>query len=116
MKRSIKLVAVGLLAVALISQWRRVQELGRQVLSERREEPAPEVPGTVSQPAGSRLDATKRVEEAVVEPDGPEIRVRVTPAAERRAKELGVDLSRVEGTGSGGRITVKDVQRAAENR
>jgi pyruvate/2-oxoglutarate dehydrogenase complex dihydrolipoamide acyltransferase (E2) component len=116
MKRSIKLVAVALLAAALISQWRRVKELGRQVLSGRREEPAPEDPGTVSRPAGSQLDATKRVEEAVRVADESESRVRVTPAAERRAKELGVDLSRVEGTGSGGRITVRDVQRAAENR
>ena len=32
-----------------------------------------------------------------------------TEAAKRKAAELGVDLSRVEGTGSGGRITLKDV-------
>jgi pyruvate/2-oxoglutarate dehydrogenase complex dihydrolipoamide acyltransferase (E2) component len=37
---------------------------------------------------------------------------RATPAARRRAEELGVDLSQVEGTGSGGRIIVKDVNRA----
>jgi pyruvate/2-oxoglutarate dehydrogenase complex dihydrolipoamide acyltransferase (E2) component len=30
--------------------------------------------------------------------------VQLTRAAERRAKDLGVDLSQVEGTGSGGRI------------
>ncbi len=40
--------------------------------------------------------------------------VKATPAATRKAKELGVDLSMVEGTGSGGRITVKDVENAAE--
>jgi pyruvate/2-oxoglutarate dehydrogenase complex dihydrolipoamide acyltransferase (E2) component len=39
--------------------------------------------------------------------------VRATPAAERKAEELGVDLSQIEGTGSGGRITVKDVTEAA---
>jgi pyruvate/2-oxoglutarate dehydrogenase complex dihydrolipoamide acyltransferase (E2) component len=39
---------------------------------------------------------------------------RATPAAERRARELGVDLSSVEGTGSGGRNTVRDVQNAAQ--
>ena len=32
-----------------------------------------------------------------------------TNAAKRKAKELGVDLSKVEGTGSGGLITIKDV-------
>src|ERR671920_297083 len=37
-----------------------------------------------------------------------------TEAATIRAKELGVDLSGLEGTGAGGRIVVKDVTRAAE--
>jgi len=37
----------------------------------------------------------------------------VTDAASRRAKELGVDPTSVEGTGSGGRVLVKDVEAAA---
>jgi pyruvate/2-oxoglutarate dehydrogenase complex dihydrolipoamide acyltransferase (E2) component len=37
----------------------------------------------------------------------------VTEAAKRRAKELGVDPTGVEGTGSGGRVLVKDVEAAA---
>ena len=41
-------------------------------------------------------------------------KVRATPAAERKAEDLGVDLSQIEGTGSGGRITVKDVTEAAK--
>ena len=40
--------------------------------------------------------------------------VQATSAAERRAEDLGVDISQVKGTGSGGRITVKDVTGAAE--
>lgn len=36
----------------------------------------------------------------------------VSPLARRRAKELGVDLDRVEGTGPGGRVTADDVDRA----
>jgi pyruvate/2-oxoglutarate dehydrogenase complex dihydrolipoamide acyltransferase (E2) component len=40
-------------------------------------------------------------------------KAQATPAAERKAEELGVDLSQIEGTGSGGRITVKDVTAAA---
>lgn len=36
-----------------------------------------------------------------------------TEAARNRAKELGVDLSGLEGTGSGGRIIVRDVVKAA---
>ena len=38
----------------------------------------------------------------------------VTEPARRRAKELDVDLSSVEGTGSGGRILVKDVEDAGD--
>ena len=37
----------------------------------------------------------------------------VTDAAKRRAKELGVDPTTVEGTDSGGRVLVKDVEAAA---
>ena len=37
----------------------------------------------------------------------------VTDAAKRRAKELGVDPTTVEGTGSGSRVLVKDVEAAA---
>ena len=40
--------------------------------------------------------------------------VKATLAATRKAKELGTDVSMIEGTGSGGRITVKDVEIAAE--
>src|SRR3712207_2958873 len=36
--------------------------------------------------------------------------VKVSPVARRMAKELGVDLSKVTGTGPGGRITKSDVQ------
>jgi pyruvate/2-oxoglutarate dehydrogenase complex dihydrolipoamide acyltransferase (E2) component len=37
-----------------------------------------------------------------------------TEAARNKARELGVDLSGLEGTGSGGRIIVKDVVKAAK--
>jgi len=36
-----------------------------------------------------------------------------TPAARRRAAELGVEISNVQGTGPGGRITEEDVERSA---
>jgi len=41
-------------------------------------------------------------------------RVNASPAARKRAGELGVDLASVEATGPGGRITSEDVERAAE--
>jgi pyruvate dehydrogenase E2 component (dihydrolipoamide acetyltransferase) len=40
--------------------------------------------------------------------------VTATQAARRKAEELGVELSAVEGTGPGGRITVRDVRAAAQ--
>jgi len=53
-------------------------------------------------------DAEGTVEQATEEA------VKASDAARRRAEELGVDLSQIEGTGSGGLITVKDVTSAAE--
>lgn len=38
----------------------------------------------------------------------------ITAAARKKAEELGMDLSSVEGTGSGGRIILRDVRRAAK--
>ena len=50
-------------------------------------------------------------------PDGEnEEEPEATEAARRRAEELGVNLAHVEGTGSGGRILVKDVEAAADGR
>ena len=44
----------------------------------------------------------------------PGAKVRVSPAAARRARELGVDVSLVTGTGRGGRISSEDVELYAE--
>jgi pyruvate dehydrogenase E2 component (dihydrolipoamide acetyltransferase) len=42
-------------------------------------------------------------------------RVLAAPATRRRARELGVDLTAVQGTGPGGRITLDDVERIARD-
>jgi pyruvate dehydrogenase E2 component (dihydrolipoamide acetyltransferase) len=39
------------------------------------------------------------------------LRRRATPAARRRAEELGVDLSKVKGSGALGGITLEDVNK-----
>jgi pyruvate dehydrogenase E2 component (dihydrolipoamide acetyltransferase) len=44
----------------------------------------------------------------VTEGDGAE-EPKATNAARRRAEKLGIDLSTIEGSGSGGLITIKDV-------
>jgi excisionase family DNA binding protein len=68
--------------------------------------------GAVGQVAGHvgratrGLTGTTEQEPAVTEPD-------VTKAAKQKAQALGVDLSQVQGSGIGGRITIKDVVGAA---
>ncbi|HEY1291496.1 MAG TPA: 2-oxoglutarate dehydrogenase complex dihydrolipoyllysine-residue succinyltransferase [Chloroflexota bacterium] len=72
------------------------------------------------------IDATARVPQpaqapaVVVEQEAPPPEVRATaeaerphasPVARRMAEEYGVDLTRVEGTGTGGRVTREDVER-----
>ena len=53
--------------------------------------------------------------EADQSPDGKaEEEPEITEAAQRRAKELGVNLSDVKGTGSQGRVLVKDVEAAVD--
>ncbi len=54
--------------------------------------------------------APQEAAEGIIE---TESKVEATDAAKRKAKQLGVDLSTVEGTGSGGRITAGDAERAA---
>jgi pyruvate/2-oxoglutarate dehydrogenase complex dihydrolipoamide acyltransferase (E2) component len=79
--------------------------------------------GSVDQTAGAPEDTTPDTE--VVDETGdvsgppagggaeerPE--PEATEAARNKARELGVDLSGLEGTGSGGRIIVRDVAKAA---
>jgi large subunit ribosomal protein L20 len=52
--------------------------------------------------------------EAETSESEPEVEVNATEAAERKAEELGVDITTVEGTGQGGRVIVGDVDDAAE--
>jgi pyruvate/2-oxoglutarate dehydrogenase complex dihydrolipoamide acyltransferase (E2) component len=111
MKRFITWVGVAFLVAVAVAHWRRVKEPGRQVPGGGREKPA--APGPASRPVGGTGGADRRADEATERADEPKSEVHATPTAERRAEELGVDLSQVRGTGSGGRITVKDVQSAA---
>jgi pyruvate/2-oxoglutarate dehydrogenase complex dihydrolipoamide acyltransferase (E2) component len=52
--------------------------------------------------------------EAAEEDAGPAT-VPATPAVRRRAKELGVELGRIAGSGPGGRVTHEDVDQAARS-
>jgi large subunit ribosomal protein L20 len=63
--------------------------------------------------AGSTPEAPAAQVEEAEEVETSEEDIEATEAASRKAEELGVDLSSVEGTGQGGRITVGDVEKAA---
>ena len=58
-------------------------------------------------------EASAEVEPAQQEPGATE-EVEATEAAERRAEELDVDLTSVEGSGAEGRVLVEDVEEVAE--
>jgi large subunit ribosomal protein L20 len=77
------------------------------------EPPSPPSRQTPEAPAAQ----TDQVEQAepVVESETSDEEVEATDAAARKAQELEVNLSSVEGTGQGGRITVGDVEKAARS-
>jgi 2-oxoisovalerate dehydrogenase E2 component (dihydrolipoyl transacylase) len=70
---------------------------------------APDVGGP-SRPEGSRLEAAPTTPAPTPAPAGPngQKRVMTSPAIRRRAREAGIDLSAVPGSGSGGRVLRKD--------
>lgn len=81
------------------------------------EAPAPDTDGA---PPVAKAEPEQRVEnvESVEPPPQPEAQLtsgehRYSPAVHMVASELKVDLSRVKGTGIGGRVTKKDVQEFA---
>jgi pyruvate/2-oxoglutarate dehydrogenase complex dihydrolipoamide acyltransferase (E2) component len=59
-------------------------------------------------------EVQQNVSNVDTEQSGGEVELDASEAARRKAEELGVDLSQVEGSGSGGRIVVKDVTSMAE--
>ncbi len=68
------------------------------------------IPGKVTAPAAATPGAGEGAETNPAALGGTEEKVRAIPAARKRAKDLGVDLSKVRGSGPNGRITVDDVE------
>ncbi|HET7150799.1 MAG TPA: dihydrolipoamide acetyltransferase family protein [Candidatus Acidoferrum sp.] len=64
--------------------------------------------GAVSQGAAAAI--------ASVAPKAPSAAPQISPKARRLAKELGVDFTRIEGTGPEGVITAEDVQQFADSK
>jgi pyruvate dehydrogenase E2 component (dihydrolipoamide acetyltransferase) len=70
--------------------------------------PAPTAGGN-GQPVEPRVP-TQAVAPQVIDATGDRTRVKATPATRRLAREKGVDLTQVQGTGRNGRITTADVE------
>ncbi|MEM1442834.1 MAG: dihydrolipoamide acetyltransferase family protein, partial [Verrucomicrobiota bacterium] len=71
--------------------------------------PAPETAPTTPAPAASAPAATPAATPAPVSSGA---RVKASPLARKLAAEMGVDLTRLKGSGPGGRIIREDVERA----
>ncbi len=69
---------------------------------------ATDLAGQVADQATGAVDQAAGQADGAVEDVGP----RATSAAKRKAEELGIDISQVEGSGAGGLITIKDVTKA----
>lgn len=77
---------------------------------------APPVTPAASVPASAELAATiKSKEEQSAVSEAVDRLLPAGPAARRLARELGVDLTAVRGTGRHGRITVEDVTKASQS-
>ena len=86
----------------------RDAERADESADERAGQAQPSMPG-IPAATGPSLE----LEQGGESPDGDTSEVKATEAALRKARELGVDLTIVEPTGSRGRILVGDVKRAA---
>lgn len=82
--------------------------------------PAPEAPRPAEPPEVASVEATSAPSEAepastpsssAIPPGASEVAAHASPAVRRLARELGVDLRLVPGTGSKGRIQKEDVER-----
>ncbi len=75
-------------------------------------EEAPPAPVPVEEPAPTPMPQAVApvVEEAPPEPTSTDDPVPAAPSTRRLAREIGVDIAQVQGTGPGGRISIDDVK------
>ncbi|MBX5475592.1 MAG: 2-oxo acid dehydrogenase subunit E2 [Clostridia bacterium] len=75
--------------------------------------PAPDSPDAGAIVGNLDRPGTLLVEDVPASSPSPRRRAPASPATRRLARELGVDLARLHGTGPGGRVTAEDVRTAA---
>jgi len=72
--------------------------------------PSPVAAAPVAQPAMAAKSATVPVAAIAVQPVEPGSKAHASPAIRRFARELGVDVAQIKGSGEKGRVTKDDVQ------
>ena len=95
-------------AIALLAETEAEIEEAQQQSSSRQEDKAPPAPAESPQ-------KTPEPEPVAVAPSGGNGRTIVSPRARKLAKELGVDLKALQGSGPHGRIVAEDVQAAGKS-
>ncbi|HTS34919.1 MAG TPA: dihydrolipoamide acetyltransferase family protein [Candidatus Solibacter sp.] len=78
------------------------------------EQPPADSSSTVPSARAGSKTKMETVATAAADPGAPADRTRISPKARRLAKELGVDLAEVRGSGPDGEILASDIQAAAE--
>ena len=89
-----------------------IGEAGEEVDAPKAEEAPPEEPSEEPEPSEARPSPVAAVTAAPPERQEGE-RIKASPLARRLAREQGVDLASVKGTGPEGRIVAEDVERLA---
>jgi pyruvate dehydrogenase E2 component (dihydrolipoamide acetyltransferase) len=91
-------------------------EPGLEQHVEGQKRPTPDKPGVApARPGAEKVVAISRGARPAAEPAVPELPVApAAPSVRRMARELGVDIDQVAGSGSGGRISVDDVKAHAK--
>ena len=78
------------------------------------EEPVPEQPSRL-EPSTAAADILNEQAASAPKHERREGQVLATPATRRRARELGIELAAVQGSGPGGRVTNEDLERYAHD-
>ncbi|MGM0668890.1 MAG: pyruvate dehydrogenase complex dihydrolipoamide acetyltransferase [Gemmatimonadota bacterium] len=79
---------------------------------EAQEPPAPAAPSESTSAVAGAAEGAEEPSEKEAEPEDG--RIRASPLARRMAREANLDLSRVKGSGPGGRVVKRDVESARE--
>jgi pyruvate dehydrogenase E2 component (dihydrolipoamide acetyltransferase) len=104
-------IPVGSILVSFAEQEQKAVE----PVQSRTEEPVPEQPSGVEPSAAAAAGSTEEQAAAPPRHEPGERRVLAAPAVRRRARELGVELAAVKGSGPGGRVTSEDLERYAHD-